>query len=109
MLYAGIKYQYCEDIFTVWLIIGGVLCYVNFIMAIVYIYAKKTQSPKTKWKEDLKNHVQNQHKGIYFKCEQCDKKVARETLRRNHLQTKHKAGTEYKEKDAHQDKMGRLP
>ena len=32
MIYISISYSYCEDIFAPWLLIGGVLCYVDFLI-----------------------------------------------------------------------------
>ena len=34
MIYVGVNYSYCEDLFAPWLLIGGVLCYVDYLILI---------------------------------------------------------------------------
>merc|ERR1719471_261742 len=32
MIYVGISFGYCQDIFSAWLLVGGVLCYLDFLI-----------------------------------------------------------------------------
>lgn len=41
MLYVGINYHYCEDLFSIWLILGGVLCYVDCFIFVIFMYARR--------------------------------------------------------------------
>ena len=41
MLYFGINYNYCQDWFSIWLIIGGVLCCINLLLLGIRSVLKK--------------------------------------------------------------------
>ena len=41
MLYIGITYDYCGDIFSTWLIVGGVLAYVDSFIFLVWILLRR--------------------------------------------------------------------
>ena len=44
MIYIGINYNYCQDMFTYWLVIGGVLCYITIgIFCIMMIIDQDTR------------------------------------------------------------------
>eukprot|EP00092_Neocalanus_flemingeri_P002633 GFUD01002820.1.p1 GENE.GFUD01002820.1~~GFUD01002820.1.p1 ORF type:complete len:173 (+),score=13.58 GFUD01002820.1:265-783(+) len=43
MIYVGISYIHCEDMFAIWLLIGGVLCYIDLLILIV---AKALKTPE---------------------------------------------------------------
>lgn len=32
MIYIGVNYSFCEDLFAPWLLVGGVLCYVDYLI-----------------------------------------------------------------------------
>lgn len=37
MIYFGVSSLHCEDLFPIWLIIGGVLCYITLIIFVIYM------------------------------------------------------------------------
>jgi len=41
MLYIGITYDYCEDMFSTWLIIGGIVCYVDALLFLSWIFLRR--------------------------------------------------------------------
>jgi hypothetical protein len=41
MLYFGINYNYCQDMFSIWLIIGGVLCCIDILLLGIRSVLKK--------------------------------------------------------------------
>ena len=52
MIYISISYSYCEDIFAPWLMIGGVLCYLDFLILLS--------------KEPLKRHCSVNTNFVYY-------------------------------------------
>ena len=52
MIYIGANYSYCEDMFAPWLLIGGVLCYVDYLILIS--------------KEQLKRHFSVNANFVYY-------------------------------------------
>ena len=44
MIYIGINYSYCQDMFTYWLVVGGVLWYITILILIVKIYMDVSDS-----------------------------------------------------------------
>ena len=52
MIYIGVSYRYCEDIFAPWLLIGGVLCYLDFLILLS--------------KEPLKRHCSVNTNFVYY-------------------------------------------
>ena len=46
MLYVGVNFYYCDDIFAPWLIIGGVICYMNCLLFLYQWNENRTCSLK---------------------------------------------------------------
>ena len=46
MIYVGIRYHWCQDIFSPWVIVGGILCYINLFIFILHWRENKTISLK---------------------------------------------------------------
>ena len=44
---------------------------------------------KTKWKGNLKRHVEAQHEGLYYCCDQCDYKAKQKGQIKQHVKAKH--------------------
>ena len=42
MLYVGVRFYYCDDIFAPWLIVGGVICYINCLLFFINWKENKT-------------------------------------------------------------------